>query len=341
MYMGKHDQKTSEQGIVAIVVTIILMIILTLIVLSFAQISRREQRNALDRQLSTQAFYAAESGVNDARIVLENWAQTNDPKLNSDYMSTCNGFAAIAGASVRLGTALPGAGAASYTCLFVDPSTTNIVVDATDSQQILPIRYTSGAPIVNLDIYWDDGTTSSTFTGCPAPTANPATTSNCNAPVLRVELVDADPATAENLSTNKVFFIYPHATAGGTISYGSATGTTAQGRCNSGGPRKCLISLTNLNANYYLMRLKGIYKPMALTINPAAGAEFSGAQALIDVTGKASDVERRIQVRVPITTFSTAVPLFGAEANDKVCKQFYIDGTNVNGGPCFPANAPN
>lgn len=335
MCMSKYNQKTSEQGIVAIVVTIILMIILTLIVLSFAQISRREQRNALDRQLSTQAFYAAESGVNDARVILQNWAQANDSKLNADYMSTCDGFAVAAGSPVKLNTPLPGAGAASYTCLFVDTSTTNIVTDASDSQQILPIHYSNDDPIDNLDIYWDDGTGSTTFSDCPAPATNPATVSNCDAPVLRIELVDA-----ANLLVNKVFFIYPHATLGGTISYGSTTGSTAQGRCNVVSPRRCLITLTGMTGSYYFMRLKGIYKPMALTINPADDAEFTGAQALIDVTGKAADVARRIQVRVPLTAFSTSVPLFAAEANDEVCKQFYLDGANVNGGPCFPVNAP-
>src|SRR4051794_29381721 len=55
----------SEQGIVAIVVSIILIIILSLITIGFANLVRREQRQALDRQLSSEAFYAAESAIND------------------------------------------------------------------------------------------------------------------------------------------------------------------------------------------------------------------------------------------------------------------------------------
>ena len=53
------------------------MIVMSLIVLGFAQISRRNQRESLDRQLSTQAFYAAESGVNDARELITTAAQNN------------------------------------------------------------------------------------------------------------------------------------------------------------------------------------------------------------------------------------------------------------------------
>src|SRR5258708_5693843 len=125
--MHKHKiqsiNKSGQQGIVSIIVTIILMLVLTLIVLSFAKVSRREERNALDRQLSTQAFYAAESGINDSTVVIKSWIASGSSNLNTDYMTTCTGFAAVAGLPVALDPAkLSGSGAASYTCWFVDPS---------------------------------------------------------------------------------------------------------------------------------------------------------------------------------------------------------------------------
>ena len=47
-----------------------MIVIISLIVLGFAQLARRNQRQTLDSQLSTQTYYAAESGVNAAlRIV--------------------------------------------------------------------------------------------------------------------------------------------------------------------------------------------------------------------------------------------------------------------------------
>jgi hypothetical protein len=58
-----------EGGFVSIIVCMIIMTILSLITIGFAQIMAREQRQALDRQLSSQAFYAAESGVNDALML--------------------------------------------------------------------------------------------------------------------------------------------------------------------------------------------------------------------------------------------------------------------------------
>src|ERR1700761_8288581 len=58
--------RRDEQGMVSILVTMIMVIVISLIVIGFAEVSRRNQREALDNQLSTQAYYAAESGVNAA-----------------------------------------------------------------------------------------------------------------------------------------------------------------------------------------------------------------------------------------------------------------------------------
>ena len=54
----------NQDGLVSIIIVVILMIVISIIVLSFAKVVRNEQRQTLDRQLSTQAYYAAESGVN-------------------------------------------------------------------------------------------------------------------------------------------------------------------------------------------------------------------------------------------------------------------------------------
>ncbi len=66
MHVTKENERTKldNAGIASIFVTIILSLVITLIVTGFAAIARREQRQALDEQLSTQAFYAAESEVN-------------------------------------------------------------------------------------------------------------------------------------------------------------------------------------------------------------------------------------------------------------------------------------
>src|SRR5687768_8797387 len=76
---GKHTQ----QGMAAIFVTMIMMIVISLIVLGFAQVSRREARDSLDRQLSTQAYFAAETGVNDAVEVIKSSGAGSIPEKTS------------------------------------------------------------------------------------------------------------------------------------------------------------------------------------------------------------------------------------------------------------------
>ncbi len=334
MFKHMRSQK-NQQGIVSIVITIILMLVITLIVLSFAQISRREQRNALDRQLSTQAFYAAESGVNYAKAVLEGWIADNDPKLNIDYMTACTGVGSFDAAvpAISLPVTLSGSGAASYTCVFVDPSVPEARFAVSDSQKVLPIQLRGGGAVGSLEIYWDDGTPGMDFSVCPAPPNNPSSLTNCNAPVLRLEIV-----AATDLTASKVFFIYPSALSGGALDYAtSSTGTTGQGNCSGAGSyEECKLTVSGLGGSQYYIRLKGIYKSMAFTVKPLAG-EFVGLQAIIDVTGKATDVERRIQVRLPINNLSNNVPLFGLEGTDKICKKFSISGGGnaLDEGSCW------
>ena len=56
---------SNERGFAAIIISIVLVVVLSLITVGFAALMRKEQRAALDRQLSNAAYYAAESGIND------------------------------------------------------------------------------------------------------------------------------------------------------------------------------------------------------------------------------------------------------------------------------------
>jgi hypothetical protein len=66
MMHKKNTLNNDQTGFVAFFVTIMVMIIFGVLILSFSQISNREGVSALNRNLSTNALYAAESGINDA-----------------------------------------------------------------------------------------------------------------------------------------------------------------------------------------------------------------------------------------------------------------------------------
>ena len=126
------DFQQDEQGIVAIVVTMIIMIILTLIVTGFAQLARREQRATLDRQLASQAFYAAESGINDARRALEDpdfSGPLRGQKDSCDPLASAANVDSLVDKNIGLNI--------SYPCLLINTKLKNSIVDlSTDTSNI-------------------------------------------------------------------------------------------------------------------------------------------------------------------------------------------------------------
>ncbi len=67
--MNKHIQnmtKLREDGFAPIIVSIIIVIVLSLLTIGFVTLADNNAQSALNRQLSNNAYYAADSGINDA-----------------------------------------------------------------------------------------------------------------------------------------------------------------------------------------------------------------------------------------------------------------------------------
>lgn len=338
MINHKNQLIKEESGLVSFIVTALVMIILSLIVLGFAQQIRREQRQTLDRQLNTQAFYAAESGVNDAIKVV---------KGNISYAkSSCSTTLPFPYNNPVLDTP---AGVVSYSCILVDPTPTTLVFDdiETDQSRIVPI-IPSGT-LQNLDITWQDTTSSPTFSDCRASVPGSAFPSLTNwaqpgrpkcPGVLRVDIV-AIPAggfTRDYLLNNtRTAFLYPLNTGSSAFSSVVANpGLTSQGviaGVNCGAPsappasRQCKARFTLPSSNYYL-RIKSIYKPSAVTVSAENSSgtllPLGGAQAVIDSTGKANDVLKRVQVRIPITLVKGSFPELSIDSLGSICKRMVV-----------------
>ncbi len=336
MHVLKQPKRSNEQGIVSIMVTIILMMVISLIVISFARTSRREQRDSLDRQLSTNAFYAAESGVNAARKAI-----SLDPTrlLSTQYISECTGpgsFSEAVGASLPVPSSNIGSNSsnASYTCLFVDPTVSSIERSPDSRPFNVTLKKAGGGALGGATISWDAGS-GSTFNGCPAMNTNPPTQTNCDAGVLRVEITD--------LASRFVYFVYPDgspAAAVDSFAYGD-TNKSHRTKCGvAGAPQQCQFTLTGLGVGPYYAHISSAYKPFELTIRPTGpNTEFEGAQVLIDSTGKAADVQRRIQVRYNPSDIGG--PSYALQAGAAICKQFSLDDSKVtdesDGHVCWPS----
>jgi len=338
--MGKmtlrQQEATSQSGMVSIMVTMILMIVLTLIVIGFAQIARRNSRQSLDRQLSTSAFYAAESGVNDIYNLIKT---SGAPPAKADCT---NGSGAEASYYGNLPSAtLDAAANVKYTCITVDPTSASLVYDdIASTSTIVPIKSADGSAITSLTLTWQSKTGSTTpINNCPNSTTKPFSTYanwQCGYGVLRFDMVPTvgGGLTANSLRTSTMTsFVLPMSSGGavGPISFSAGVGNANNLyglTCNN---TNCSLTIGGaaggLGQNFYYMRLSTIYKDVSLQIsatNSAGAVQLAGAQIVVDATGKAQDVLRRIQVRIPQTTSQSALPDNAMQSSEAVCKRFAV-----------------
>ncbi len=358
-----------EHGFVAIIVAMILLVLISLVALGFAFLVRQNQHESLNRRLSTQAFYAAESAVNG--VVKELVA---NPNLGDK--TACQSTP----------TAI-GDGGASYTCVLLNKQPGELKYDSISANESTVVRLTSanGAAIRRLQISWEDAgsnpggsifansgspfylpnqpTYSGSLFGNPSQGFNtetarfPQSIGMLRATILPNSAVTSTGSSGTNPSSNNLLtnsqtlFLYPRASStsggNGTVAYStsmSGDGSLVSGECNANKgtkPRRCNVIITTLNTTDLWLRLKAIYKPVAVTVvglsstssSSTATVPLSGGQAVIDATGKAQDVVRRIQVRVPLAS-SYYFPEFGLETAETICKRYAVwpGPTNGTGG---------
>jgi hypothetical protein len=318
---------------VSIMTVMVLMIVISLIVIGFATISRRTQRESLDRQQSTQAFYAAETAVNDVREVLQTAVATGTTIPDK---TTCTGTGPgnFYGAPA-ITPDIDVAKGIKYSCLLVDPSPKTLRFSSVGTTSVIvPMNSASGANFSNITLKWKSKVTGNPLAGCPNTTNNvfsPNGSWSCGYGVLRFDLVptagnqNIDSLRGATMTTFGVPF-----TSGGTntVAYAANTANTNNRlgvRCTA---TDCTLTINGLSQNAYYMRISSLYKGVTLevTANGGAGAlELSGAQAVVDATGRSQDVLRRIQVNVPLrATSQNELSDYVIQSTDSVCKRFSV-----------------
>ncbi len=344
---SKRATRFGERGMVSFLVTLIMMLVITLIVIGFSEVTRRNAREALDRQLSSQAFYAAESGINVTKTTIASYI-TSTGSTNLVAKTTCaNDYSATA-ASGNPGGIAPLSNAANvrYTCVLVNPKPSNLQfpVSQTDSV-IMPVL--ANANLKTVTVTWAaQGLNSSSNLTCAGGTDTgftPSATwsSDCDLGVLRLDILQnptsSSAAGYTALDNNTIsLFLTPRGSHDGTktVTFGPTTGyvvsgvdaTSGSGKCSSG---VCKVTITMPdNTTSYRFRTTMLYKESdSVTISgqtDSGAATFNGAQAVVDVTGQDQDELRRIQARVSLTSSTTLIPSNAVASSSDICKNFSI-----------------
>jgi len=320
-------REASQAGVVSLMVTLIMMIVITLLVLGFAEVARNEQRSALDAQLSTQAYYAAESGINDARAVINDTIAT----LGADKVSS-NNSCDPQGAYVGLNPTVDAAHNVAYTCLLIDANPDVIEHDIGTQSVVIPIITSSNISTLTLKWIASPGYPTDPAT-CQAGAFSArnnvvsAAWGTCGYPLVRVDLLDANGGLTRSGwagNTTTAFFSPRNSTTVGNSVALGAQGAEAAARCDAASAR-CTATITGLSGKTYYMRVSTLYRDNSTIFITAGGATFVGVQATIDATGRAQDVLRRVKVAVDLTDANVReIPVAAIEVRDSICKRFSV-----------------
>lgn len=361
----------NQSGIASIIITMFLMLIISLVVLGFARVTRREQRQSLDRQLNTQAYYAAESGVHDAQKYINDQLAAPLPLLVP--FNTCTGpFTFVNAFNAAYPTVTNNIDSTtSYSCVLINPKPKLLSWSSVnpDGSITFPVK-ANGATLDSISISWNDpGNISPNYSDvtCASTTSPnqlpPLSGWSCGAGLLRVDIAPLNSLNRDDLIANTVSLVlYPGSVpGGGTVSY-TTLSTPPQSRhgamlgvdCSAGAlPNDCTFTLNGLNTSFplntagYYVRIRSIYRNAAISVSGDNGnAELVGAQAVVDSTGKAKDILKRLRVNLSLNSSATKDNSsfnYAIESADSICKVYEISPpatVNIQPGSDVSCDAP-
>lgn len=338
MYKQKNADKPSitsnEQGLVSIIIVVVLMFVISLITLSYANIARNEQQQALDRTLNAQAYYAAESGINYATKTITDRIKNGTP-INLLVKPDCKPDppSGIYGDQLQIDAAT----GVSTSCLLVQTNPKSLVYDLSTSDQskVFPVKPES--LITRVVVEWNTQS-SGPVSNCTNTATLPVAGSwSCPYGALRVDLANTSAGLSRSLLAQNTFSTvfmpvqssFPGAgsvTFSGKNAFGGNSamqGARAPASCDN---TRCTMSITfaSANMNEYYMRIMPLYRGTQATITARNGSNLvslKDAQIVVDATGKAQDVLRRVQVRIPLVNDGIHAD-YGIQSAQSVCKLF-------------------
>lgn len=146
------NTKNNEDGFAALIVGMILVLVLALITVGFAQMTRKEEQSALSKQLGAQAYYAAESGVNDAYKDIKLLGNAPSPITNCANDHANSDYPDLDGATS--GHNLNAADEVGYTCVLVSPITGDVDYSDIGNNGIKSAIITTASAADTLTISW-------------------------------------------------------------------------------------------------------------------------------------------------------------------------------------------
>jgi Tfp pilus assembly protein PilX len=322
----KPNIKTNQEGFASIVIALVLIVVLALLTIGFAQLARREQQTSLDKQLSTQAKYAAESGINAAYKDIVNKYITSDGAPNADGVATvkadsnnCMQSSADPSASTHISGApstshpVNANTGVSYTCLLVNLKTKDLTTDDLTPGTGRHINFGTNTAVGSFTIHWGSATNRVNFLP-NLDTSKPFTSASgwSFPPVIEFSLTPTSRLASQSNPSNYLesntfnFFVYPSQGGSNQVAFDpSNQGQIIPGNCSGTGTYACSVTVnmpssvsdTNFVVHYFDFYDTSNLQVTATPVPSAPAITFTGEPS-IDVTGQARNVLKRLRARL-------------------------------------------
>lgn len=340
---NKHRLKHNQDGFASIVIALVLILVLSLLTVGFAQLARREQQTALDKQLAGQAYYAAESGINDAVLGIQGNTKAGIPPTITSGTPNVNTNNCLNAPFITNGaSSLSNTYGVSYSCVLVNLQPPSIQYDnvGPGSDRYLSFTTTSTGATSDFTVQWVSTDGQTNYPNDPSTGFQPAGSWN-HGPVLQVSITPLTNTSRQALTTNTMTAVlYPAQHGTNAASYSSYTlspyaassvvsneGKVISGRCSTAtAGYQCQATISGVpgGTGPFLIHLYNMpYDTANVNINgQSAGVpiKFIDGQAIVDSTGKDKNVSKRLLVHIPINP-DYPVPNFSVEGQS-VCKRF-------------------
>ena len=326
-----------QTGAASILFTMVMVVVISLLAIGFSVITTNDQRATIDKTISAQAKYAAQTGINS---VME--AISNGKIAQGQSQSSCTPTPSFT-------PDLSAIGSAKITCL--KWTYTPQSLSYTSSSFTSKIQPETGS-IDAITITWG---TNNNF--MPLYSSMPNNLSGLvatNFPVIKIVTANND------LNNEYVSYVFPSssAAASSTVTYPvnpNSSNTTALIQIIS---TKCSPNPAN-SANSCSITIKGFggwsnSSPGLISVSSVAGSvssfnvsgssganstSFLNSQVQIDSTAISQNQVQRLVASYSINSTSGWRPLFTAQSGNALCKNYkYIGAQNDGGqGPASPS----
>jgi hypothetical protein len=335
LMLYKPKSKLNDRGFASIVIALVLIVVLGLITVGFAQLARREQKSALNKQLSNQAYYAAETGINDALQDIKSGTITSDGANGTVKADDTNCMTPAVGRIAKANQSINSTNGVSYSCVLVTLQTPDIAYSNVPPQSQRYISFSADRQPTSLTVKWGSADNHHSYPGSCSQACFKSLSQWGNAPaVLAISLtpMPANPTNASLAANTFTAYLYPSNTSSG-VNYStsaSGQGPIGGGGCSGSSGYTCSVRINGVPAaanGQYLIRIVDYYDASNISVSgsDASGSVKFNGQPQIDVTGKAHEVLKRLRVRVPLNP-SYDLPYDTIEAQN-ACKRFAVDPT--------------